>query len=154
MKKQIFKTAAIVLLFLLCILIGTAGGRYLSLRTGTRYHPPVVYSLLTGSMFYLDALGVDSQRPWELTNTYETSGGTFQLPEPEFAVQESCFVWRDYGSCISGTVLPNRGYLILDLYDLEHIRAWPIQEGTFLLRDYEVEITALGGGFGVKAWGA
>ena len=142
-KKLRFKH---IVFALACVFLLTAAGRYYLLRTGTGYHPPVLYHIPTGSITYIDIYGVDEERPWELAE-YD-DGGTFALPELQSRVWESAYIWEDISGGYGGAVLPNRWcYLILDLWEPEQIQVHPIREGAFSIREYNLKIEEKGGGF-------
>ena len=66
-----------------CLLVAFAivlAVRCYYLRTGTRYHAPVIYHIPTGRITYIDAYGVNQEKPWELADSFSTDGGTFRLP--------------------------------------------------------------------------
>ena len=147
MKKRAIEYTVELLVCILLALLVAGVGRYNILRSGCRYHAPVVYHILSGAITYLDAFGVNEEQPWELADTYAANGGAFSLPGMEMRVWKSACVWENIASGYAGAVLPNRGYLILDLYDLEHIKAYPLKDSSFDLREYRVKIRELEGGF-------
>ena len=151
--KKLLGTVGWVLFCVLVVLATVCAVRYHQLRTGLRYHPPVVYDLVRGTMFYLDVCQINEDRPWELDNSYSTNGRTFQMPQTEYEVRNATFFWRNLSTSYGGTILTSRRYLILDLYDLEDIQAYPVEEGSFTIRDYDLEIDALGGGYVVYVQG-
>ena len=147
MKKRLMEYAvdAVACILVSALLVGI--GRYHILRAGNRYHAPVVCHILSGATTYLDAFGVNEERPWELADTYASGGGTFSLPGMELRVWKSACVWENIAAGYAGTVLPNRGYLILDLYDLDDIKAYPLKEGSIEMREYDLEVREVNGGF-------
>lgn len=145
---EMCKTVVYILAHLLLVLVVISAMRYYQLRTGMRCHAPVIYHIPTGSMTYINAYGVNEEKPWELADTYPTTGEVFRLPQREDRAWCSSYVWEDLSTCSGGIFLPNRWcYLILDLYDLEHIQAYGVQEERIKMRDYDLEIEALGGGW-------
>lgn len=134
-----------------CLLVAFAivlAVRCYYLRTGTRYHAPVIYHIPTGRITYIDAYGVNQEKPWELADSFSTDGGTFRLPRREDRVWCSSYIWEDLSTCSGGIFLPNRWcYLIMDLYDTENIQCHTVKEGRLDMRDYDLEIEALGGGW-------
>ena len=130
---------------------------YCSLCAGRRYHAPCLLKLSTGEVGELQVYDPKPETIYEIAEHQQT--GTF------------CFLscagltgWRDTDNHIAQVTIPEersriaqkyfcqncrtilketavRGYVLLDLYDLERIQAYSIYNGAYYsIRNYNVDI--------------
>lgn len=122
---------------------------------GRRYHAPCLVNLATGEVGELCVYDADPQNRAELAPVQQT--GTFcafqcagvpayrdtishtshaELPEGGEPLNPAFFC-RPCRALLAGTAA--RGYVLLDLYDLNAIRLFPIEDGAkYPIRDYTV----------------
>ena len=128
-----------------------------SLCAGRRYHAPCLLNLSTGEVGELQVYDPKPEAIYEIAEHQQT--GTFS-----FLSCADLTGWRDTDNHTAQVTVPkrrsriaekyfcancrailkeiaDRGYVLLDLYDLGHIRAYSIHDGaSYSVRDYSVDI--------------
>lgn len=125
-------------------------------ETGKRYHAPCLVNLATGQVGELGVYRPDNEREGEIAEVQETGyfailrcvglngyleGGKYcSLVVPiSHKVMEAGHFCHECRSILSATAI--EGYVLVDLYDLDHIKAYPITNlAEYTIRDYTVEI--------------
>ena len=125
---------------------------------GNRYHAPALVNLSTGIVRELEIYDNDPTRPWEVAEDQRWNDGVFTFIDgnavmswssvdhtniahigddlERFAPAHFC---HDCRALLAETA--TEGYVLLDLYDLEDIRAFVIEDGAeYTIRDYTVSI--------------
>lgn len=101
----------------------------------TEYHAPCLMSLKTGEIGELTVYDMDPLRPGELAE--KQSAGTFS-----FLSCAGITAGRDTDNHICHAVVPSKGFVLLDLFDLEKVRQYPICDGAcYTIREYRVDVT-------------
>lgn len=125
---------------------------------GNRHHAPVLVNLSTGIARELEIYDNDPTRSWEVAEDQRWNDGVFTFIDgnavmswssvdhtniahigddlERFAPAHFC---HDCRALLAETA--TEGYVLLDLYDLEDIRAFVIEDGAeYTIRDYTVSI--------------
>lgn len=125
---------------------------------GIRYHAPALINLNTGLVRELEIYDNDPTRPWEVAEEQRWDDWVFTFIDGNAAMSWSSedhtniahigddlerFVpahfCHDCRALLAET--DNEGYILLDLYDLEDIQAFAIEDGAeYTIRDYTVSI--------------
>lgn len=142
LKKRLWKIT-IGILFL--AFGGLLFSRFYVLSRVSPCHAPVLYHINSGQMAFLETYDMDPLHPQELDA--DQPAGTFQLTRPTDIVWWDTSLWRDTSTHTAGAFLPNRGFLILDLYNPDHIKAHFVREGIFTMREYTIAIESKNGEF-------
>lgn len=127
---------------------------------GMRYHAPILINLSTGQMGEMQVYTDHPFRQGEIAPMEAQQTGTFN-----FQICAGLMAARDTSNHICQVSLPAEkepmnpvhfckgcrqllagagleGYVIVDLYDLAHIRAYPVRRGGHeVIRDYRVSVT-------------
>lgn len=127
-----------------------------------QYHAPCLIDLSTGQKGELRVYTYDPTGPGMLDPREAQCSGTFNflscagltaardtdfhtcqviLPREQDLMDPALFC-RECRRLLAGASL--EGYAVLDLYDPDHIRAYPIRAGT--IRDYRISVRSRGGG--------
>ena len=127
-------------------------------RNGNRYHAPVLVNLSTGTMRKLEIYDSDPRRLWEVTEEQRWDDWVFTFIDGnavmswssedqtniayigekvgKFAPAPFC---HDCRALLADTA--TEGYALLDVYDLENIQAYAVENGAeYTIRDYTVSI--------------
>lgn len=125
---------------------------------GVRYHAPALINLNTGMVWELEIYDNDPRRPWEIAEEQHWNDGTFRFLDGNAAMSWSSEYHTNIAHigddlerfapahfCHDCRALlaeaDNEGYALLDMYDLENIRAFAIEDGAeYTIRDYTVSI--------------
>ena len=125
---------------------------------GIRYHAPVLINLNTGMAWEQKIYDNDPRQPWEVAEDQHWNDGTFCFLDGNAVMSWSsvdhintAYIGDNLGkldpahfchSCRALLVETAReGYALLDLYDLENIRAYAIEKGAeYAIRDYTVSV--------------
>jgi len=140
---------------------------------GNRYHAPILVNLSTGIMRELEIYDSDPTKPWEVAANQRWDDWVFSFIDGNAAMSWSsedhtniahigddlerfapAHFCHDCRALLAEA--DNEGYALLDLYDLENIRAFAIEDGTeYTIRDYTVSIykDEENGGLSVKVTG-
>ena len=169
-KPILYSLAIIIILYLLVVRYETNERRVLSQSLqqtpepaqcvicgmGKRYHAPCLVNLATGQVGELCVYRPDQEREGEIAEGQETGyfsilrcagltgyldGGKYcSLVVPKSpTLMEAGHFCHECRSILSEAAI--EGYVLLDLYDLDHIEAYPITDhAVYIIRDYTVEI--------------
>lgn len=125
---------------------------------GLRYHAPALINLNTGKMRELEIYDSAPTRPWEVAENQRWDDWVFSFIDENAAMSWSAEDHTNIAHigenldrftpalfCHDCRVLlaetDNEGYALLDLYDLEDIQAFAIEDGAeYTIRDYTVSI--------------
>ena len=127
-----------------------------------QYHAPCLIDLSTGQMGELRVYTYDPTGPGTLDPREAQCSGTISFPScagltaardtdfhtcqvilpREQDLMDPALFCRECRRLLAGAGL--EGYAVLDLYDPDHIRAYPIRAGT--IRDYRISVRSRGGG--------
>ena len=131
--------------------------------TGESYHAPCLVNLSTGQVGELRVYRPDQEREGEIAEVQETGyfsflrcagltgaleGGKYcSLVVPvSHTLMEAGHFCHECRSILSATAI--EGYVLLELYDLDDIKAYPISDGaSYAIRDYTVDIQQEQDGF-------
>lgn len=125
---------------------------------GIRYHAPVLVNLSTGRIRELKIYDNDPRMPWEVAEEQRWDDWVFTVIDDNATMSWSSVdhtnvahigeglekfnpshFCRDCRALLAET--GNRGYAILDLYDLGNIQAFAVKAGSeYTIRDYTVSI--------------
>ncbi len=126
---------------------------------GIRYHAPCLINLSTGEMDELTVYQPNPAHPGEITPMEQQPTGTFNfqpcaglmgardtcshtctvmLPE-ETGLMNPALFCSECRKLLAGVWLD--GYAVVDLYDLDHVKAYPVRRGeSTVIRDYRVSV--------------
>lgn len=125
---------------------------------GNRHHAPVLVNLSTGTMRELEIYDRDPRRPWEVAEEQRWDDWVFTFIDGNATMSWSsedhkniAHIGDDLGKLDPAlfchdcrallTETASEGYVLLDMYDLEHIQAFVIEDGEeHSIRDYTVSI--------------
>lgn len=125
---------------------------------GVRYHAPALINLSTGAVWELEIYDNDPRRPWEIAEEQQWNDGVFRFLDGNAAMSWSSVdhiniatIGDDLGKfdpthfCHDCRALlaetATKGYALLDLYNLENIQAFTVEDGKeYTIRDYTVSI--------------
>ena len=125
---------------------------------GNRYHAPVLVNLSTGTMRELEIYNRDPRRTWESAEEQRWDDWVFTFIDGNATMSWSsvdhtniAHIGDDLGKlnpalfCHDCRALlaetASEGYVLLDMYDLENIQAFVIEDGKeHTIRDYTVSI--------------
>ena len=125
---------------------------------GNRHHAPVLVNLSTGTMRELEIYDRDPRRPWEVAEEQHWDDWVFTFIDgnatmswssedhtniahigEEVGKLEPALFCHDCRALLAETA--SEGYVLLDMYDLENIQAFAIENGEdYEIRDYTVSI--------------
>lgn len=125
---------------------------------GNRHHAPVLVNLSTGTVRELEIYDNDPTRPWEVAEKQRWDDWVFTFIDGNATMSWSSVdqtniarIGDDLGKldpalfCHDCRALlaetASEGYVLLDMYDLENIQAFVIEDGAeYTIRDYTVAI--------------
>lgn len=127
-------------------------------RNGNRYHAPVLVNLSTGTMRKLEIYDSDPRRLWEVTEEQRWDDWVFTFIDGNATMSWSsedqtniayigekvgkfapALFCHDCRALLADTA--TEGYALLDVYDLENIQAYAVENGAeYTIRDYTVSI--------------
>ena len=125
---------------------------------GIRYQAPVLVNLSTGQSWELEIYDRDPQRPWEVAEEQRWDDWVFRPLDGNATMSwssedhtniahigddlgklDSAHFCHDCRALLAETA--TEGYALMDLYDLEKIRAFAIERGAeYTIRNYTVSI--------------
>lgn len=125
---------------------------------GIRYHAPVLVNLSTGMLWELEIYDNDPRRPWEIAEEQHWNDGVFRFLDGNAAMSwnsvdhiniatigddlgkfDPTHFCHDCRALLAETA--TKGYALLDLYDLENIQAFAVEDGKeYTIRDYTVSV--------------
>lgn len=125
---------------------------------GNRYHAPVLVNLSTGTMRELEIYDRNPRRPWEVAEEQRWDDWVFTFIDGNATMSWSsedhkniahigekigkiapALFCHDCRALLAETA--TEGYVLLDLYDLEDIRAYAVKAGSeYTIRDYTVSV--------------
>lgn len=126
---------------------------------GIRYQAPVLLNLSTGKAWELKIYDNDPTRPWEVAEDQRWDDWVFSPLDGNATMSWSCedhtniahigddlamidpaHYCHDCRALLAETAI--EGYVLVDLYDLENIRAFAINHGEeYTIRDYSVSVS-------------
>lgn len=128
---------------------------------GMRYHAPCLVDLSTGEMGELTVYTPHRSLAGEIAPAEAQQTGTFNffscasllgvrdtcnntcqitIPLGEMGMMNPGCFCRECRELLAGAGV--KGYILVDLYDIDHIKAYSIQKGAvYTIRDYEVAVT-------------
>ena len=125
---------------------------------GMRYQAPVLVNLSTGSKWELEIYDCDPRQPWEVAEEQSWHDWVFQFLDENATMSWSseghtniAHIGDDLGklnpehfchNCRTMLAdIDSEGYAILDLYQIEDIQAFVVENGAeYTIRDYTVSI--------------
>ena len=125
---------------------------------GNRYHAPVLVNLSTGTMRKLEIYDSDPRRLWEVAEEQRWDDWVFTFIDGNATMSWSsedqtniayigekvgkfapALFCHDCRALLADTA--TEGYALLDVYDLENIQAYAVENGAeYTIRDYTVSI--------------
>lgn len=125
---------------------------------GVRYHAPVLINLSTGQSWELEIYDNNPRRPWEVAEEQRWDDWVFRYLDNHATMSwssvdhtniahigdnlgklNSSLFCHDCRALLAETA--SEGYVLLDMYDLENIQAFVIENGEdYEIRDYTVSI--------------
>ena len=125
---------------------------------GNRYHAPVLVNLSTGTVRELEIYDRNPHRPWEVAEEQLWDDWVFTFIDGNATMSWSsedhknianigekigkivpAFFCHDCRALLADTA--TEGYVLLDLYNLENIQAYAVEDGAeYTIRDYTVSV--------------
>lgn len=158
-KTGVALGASACVLLLLLFLLGTRQDCVLC--NSRRYHGPCLVNLSTGGVGELTVYEPHPLMEGELdeiqqtgtfqfitcaglVGTRDTSTHTCRMPLPlKTEKMRNKYFCQDCRKLLSSVT--DRGFVLLDLYDLEQIKAYPIDNGAeYMVRDYKISVATQG----------